>query len=349
MKQKTKRVLMTALAFILVIAISVGGTMAYLTARTQTLDNVFTVGNISIELYESRLDRENGWFGDVGDMAGAASYCQWKGGSSSALAVKDLTADNQSDSPYATLQAMGFTDEQIIEDSKNYQDYLGNGKLMPGGSDFSKFAYVKNTGEEPAYIRIHMYVPFEMAYLFVADVVWNMYMTDAGPNWRPNAYIQNGVGSVADDRATRMYPAVKDVEFAVNSLDIFTAVGEELGGVYDGINELVNKGYLVQVPITDKDGNPKTAYYLDIVSTRIKPLEPGEMTYWGRGYNFMIPESSGNIYESMKDMDNYEQLVNYGLINPGYPLTIKVFAEAIQAEGFETMEAAWEAFDAQQN
>jgi hypothetical protein len=41
--------------------------------------------------------------------------------------------------------------------------------------------------------------------------------------------------------------------------------------------------------------------------------------------------------------------VNYGLINPGYPLTIKVFAEAIQAEGFGTMEAAWEAFDAQQN
>ena len=51
-----KKKLMTVLALVLVIAMSVAGTIAYLTDTTAPITNTFTVGNIDIDLAETKTD-----------------------------------------------------------------------------------------------------------------------------------------------------------------------------------------------------------------------------------------------------------------------------------------------------
>lgn len=53
-----KKTIAIAMLVVLVAAVSVLGTLAYLT-DTKTATNTFTVGNVSIELLESSLHREN--------------------------------------------------------------------------------------------------------------------------------------------------------------------------------------------------------------------------------------------------------------------------------------------------
>ena len=48
-----KKKLTTVLAIVLVVALSVAGTYAYLTSKTATITNTFTVGNVKIDLAET--------------------------------------------------------------------------------------------------------------------------------------------------------------------------------------------------------------------------------------------------------------------------------------------------------
>lgn len=48
-----KKKLTTVLAIVLVVALSVAGTYAYLTSKTATIKNTFTVGNVKIDLAET--------------------------------------------------------------------------------------------------------------------------------------------------------------------------------------------------------------------------------------------------------------------------------------------------------
>lgn len=48
-----KKKLTTVLAIVLVVALSVAGTYAYLTSKTATITNTFTVGNVNIDLTET--------------------------------------------------------------------------------------------------------------------------------------------------------------------------------------------------------------------------------------------------------------------------------------------------------
>lgn len=51
-----KKKLTTVLAIVLVVALSVAGTYAYLTAKTAQVVNTFTVGNVNIDLKETTTD-----------------------------------------------------------------------------------------------------------------------------------------------------------------------------------------------------------------------------------------------------------------------------------------------------
>lgn len=51
-----KKILITVLACVLVAALAVTGTVAYLTAQTDPVVNTFTVGNINITLAETKTD-----------------------------------------------------------------------------------------------------------------------------------------------------------------------------------------------------------------------------------------------------------------------------------------------------
>lgn len=54
-----KKALTMAAVLLLVLALGIGGTLAYLTSKTDTVTNTFTVGNVSISLTEHKFDPNN--------------------------------------------------------------------------------------------------------------------------------------------------------------------------------------------------------------------------------------------------------------------------------------------------
>lgn len=112
------------LAFALVVAMLaiavVGGTLAYFTDEDEAT-NVFTVGNVDITLYESKLHRL-GYYSD------------------------------------GATNGQEQSDDAIIADAAEYQDWLEDQELMPG-IEINKMPYVKNTGKSDAYVRIRVMIP----------------------------------------------------------------------------------------------------------------------------------------------------------------------------------------------
>lgn len=53
---KAKKTILIVAAMLLVAALSIGGTLAYLTAKTEVVKNTFTVGNIQLKLDEAKVE-----------------------------------------------------------------------------------------------------------------------------------------------------------------------------------------------------------------------------------------------------------------------------------------------------
>ena len=136
---KKKSILVVAIAVMLVAALVVGGTLAYFT-DTKAKDNVFTVGNVSIQLIESTYHREgndNSGDKDIPDPTHAASGMKY-------------VADGHK----------AFTNDEIKADAEKYANYIGTkGVGMVPGRGVAKCPYVINTGDNAAYIRIRVMVP----------------------------------------------------------------------------------------------------------------------------------------------------------------------------------------------
>ena len=144
----------------------VGASLAYFT-DTKSATNTFTVGNVKIDLIESRYHRAGN------DNAGDTSV------------------------PDPTTKAAGmefvpdgwtvFTDEQIKEDAENYSAYIGKrGTNMVPSRNVVKCPYVVNTGANDAYIRIRVLVPSAANNDFVAvkdgGVITNQWCSTAFKN-----------------------------------------------------------------------------------------------------------------------------------------------------------------------
>ena len=128
----------------------VGASMAYFT-DTKEATNTFTVGNVKIDLIESRFHR-------VGT------------GNSRDTSIPDPTT-TVSGMKYVEDGKVAFTDEAIKEDAAKYTDYIGTrGQNMVPGRRVAKCPYVVNTGNNDAYIRIRVMVPTEANNDFVEDV-----------------------------------------------------------------------------------------------------------------------------------------------------------------------------------
>ena len=126
---------------LLAIAI-VGASLAYFTDTDQAT-NTFTVGNVKIDLIESRYHREgndNSGDTDIPDP------------------THKVTADDGM--KYVDDGHKAFTDEEIKGDAANYSDYIGKrGNNMVPGRCVAKCPYVVNTGANDAFIRIRVMVP----------------------------------------------------------------------------------------------------------------------------------------------------------------------------------------------
>ena len=117
----------------------VGASLAYFT-DTKSATNTFTVGNVKIDLIESRYHRQGS--GSSGDTS---------------IPAPTGTANGMK---YVSDGATIFTDEEIKTDAANYSTYIGErGKNMVPGKNIAKSPYVINTGANDAYIRIRVMIP----------------------------------------------------------------------------------------------------------------------------------------------------------------------------------------------
>ena len=128
---------------LLAIAI-VGASLAYFT-DTKTATNTFTVGNVKIDLLESSLHREN---------AGVAN-----GITSTSELWSDVAKEGSGNTSKYKAGDTFYTDAQIEANAAEYT--CDNVQLIPGRS-YHKMPYVKNVGNNDAYIRIRVMIPTDL-------------------------------------------------------------------------------------------------------------------------------------------------------------------------------------------
>ena len=134
-----KKITAIFLCVALVAIAIVGASLAYFT-DTKTATNTFTVGNVKIDLIESRYHRQGS--GSSGDTT---------------IPTPSQTASGMK---YVSDGATIFTDDEIKADAANYSEYIAKrGKNMVPGKNIAKSPYVINTGANEAYIRIRVMIP----------------------------------------------------------------------------------------------------------------------------------------------------------------------------------------------
>ena len=138
-----KKITAIFLCVALVAIAIVGASLAYFT-DTDEATNTFTVGNVKIDLIESKFHREGN------DNSGDTSIPD---------PTHKVTADDGME--YVKTGHTMFTDDEIKEDAATYaESYLAvKGENMVPGRGVAKCPYVVNTGANDAYIRIRVMVP----------------------------------------------------------------------------------------------------------------------------------------------------------------------------------------------
>lgn len=209
---KKKSILVAAIAVMLVAALVVGGTLAYFT-DTKAKDNVFTVGNVSIQLIESTYHREGN------DNSGDKS-------------IPDPT-QTASGMKYVTDGHKAFTDAEIKADAEKYADYIGTkGVGMVPGRGVAKCPYVINTGKNAAYIRIRVMVPSAANNDFVAvpdgGVITNQWCTTSmlsgefidgkGGGWNYAPYIDKAAYTDENGVQYDVYTFVRNEPLAAGAM-----------------------------------------------------------------------------------------------------------------------------------
>ena len=232
---------LTAIALVVaMLAIAVvGGSLAYFT-DTDAATNTFTVGNVSIKLIESRFHREGN------DNSGDTSIPDPSNTASGMTYVKD--------------GHLAFTDEEIQNDAKTYQeDYLAQkNNLMPGLAA-AKCPYVINTGDNAAYIRIRVLVPSAANNDFVpvADggVITNQWCSTSmingelvdgkGGGWNNAPYINRNI--TVDGKEYDEYVFVRTEPLAPDAMtewNVWNFIGIDKSATAADIQKAVDAGAL---------------------------------------------------------------------------------------------------------
>ena len=136
-----KKITALCLCVALLAVAVVGASLAYFT-DTKSATNTFTVGNVKIDLIESRFHRTGS------DNSGDTSLPD----PTTKASGMEFVPDNW------TI----FTNDEIKADAEKYSEYIGErGKNMVPGRNFAKCPYVVNTGANDAYVRIRVMAPHD--------------------------------------------------------------------------------------------------------------------------------------------------------------------------------------------
>ena len=207
-----RKIVTVCLAAVLVIIAVAGASLAYL-KDTKTVTNTFTIGNVKIELLESRFHREGN------DNSGDTS-------------IPDPRND-ASGMKYVTDGHKAFTDDEIKADAETYMnEYLAEkGVNMVPGRRVAKCVYVQNTGKNDAYIRIRVLVPSKANNDFVAvkdgGIITNQWCTSSmergefidgkGGGWNNAPYIDKA-GATKDGVLYDVYTFVRKEALAAGAM-----------------------------------------------------------------------------------------------------------------------------------
>lgn len=139
-----KKILAICLCVALAAVAIVGASLAYFTDTDKEV-NTFTVGNVKIDLIESKIHRTNA-------SGNPKLYTP---------EYEDQLQDADDYSRAHGWTQKYYSDELIKEDAKTYQeDYLKKaGANMVPGSNVHKMPYVINTGSNDAYVRVRVMIP----------------------------------------------------------------------------------------------------------------------------------------------------------------------------------------------
>ena len=233
----------------------VGASLAYFT-DTKSATNTFTVGNVKIDLIESKFHREGN------DNSGDTS-------------IPDPTHKVIADDgmKYVTTGHTMFTDAEIKADAETYaDDYLAvKGENMVPGRGVAKCPYVVNTGANDAYVRIRVMIPSAANNDFVTvengGVITNQWCSSSistgefidgkGGGWNNAPAIDKA--SVTRDGVTYdVYTFTRKEPLkagAMTEWNVWNFIGINKDATSDDIQKAIDAG---AIKVTETDGGAKT-------------------------------------------------------------------------------------------
>lgn len=142
---KLRNLLLTGLSFVLVAAVSIGGTLAYLTSTADDV-NVMTLGNVEIKQHEyQRVTNDDGSY-KTDTIDGQISYVLEAFEQGKALLPIVGDPNEPGNSP-----AYAGYDNTIVRMTQ--VDSYGSMQVFAGKNAQDKFVTVENTGKSDAYVR----------------------------------------------------------------------------------------------------------------------------------------------------------------------------------------------------
>ena len=247
-----KKLLVLSLCVALAAIAIAGASLAYFT-DTKSATNTFTVGNVKIDLIESRFHRQGN------DNSGDTS-------------IPDPTG-TASGMKYLNDGAKAFTDAEIKADAETYQnDYLAvKGQNMVPGRGVAKCPYVINTGANDAYVRIRVMIPSAANNDFVnvkdGGVITNQWCSTSfisgefidgkGGGWNNAPAIDKA--SVTKDGVTYDVYTFTRVEplkaGAMTEWNVWNFIGINKNATSADIQKAIDNG---AIKVTETDGGAKT-------------------------------------------------------------------------------------------
>ena len=277
-----KKLLVLGLCVALAAIAIAGASLAYFT-DTKSATNTFTVGNVKIDLIESKFHREGN------DNSGDTT-----------IPDPTHTVVEGDGMEYVDVNHKMFTDDEIKADAETYAtDYLAvKGKNMVPGRGVAKCPYVVNTGANDAYIRVRVMVPSAANNDFVG--------------------VKDG-GVITNQWCSTSFISGEFIDRKANGWD--------------------------NAPAIDRASVTKDGVTYDVYTfTRTEPLKAGKMTEWNV-WNFIGINKNATSADIQKAIDaGAIKVVETDGGAKTTTLNVLVEADAIQAEGFASADAAWAAF-----
>ena len=236
-----KKLIAIFLCVALVAIAVVGASLAYFT-DTDSAKNTFTVGNVKIDLIESKFHREGN------DNSGDTS-------------IPDPTHKVTDDDgmKYVKTGHTMFTDAEIKADAETYAtDYLAvKGENMVPGRGVAKCPYVVNTGVNDAYIRIRVMIPSAANNDFVdvkdGGVITNQWCTTSiqcgefidgkGGGWNNAPAIEKGVEKDGVKYDVYTFTRTEPLKAgAMTEWNVWNFIGINKTATSDDVQKAINAG-----------------------------------------------------------------------------------------------------------